>query len=38
MLSLSISPEAETDLDEIWVHIASRDAMIADRQIEAIGS
>ena len=36
MLSLFISPNAEADLDDIWSFVASRDALVADRLIDAI--
>ena len=36
MLSLFVSPDAETDLDDIWTFVASRDALVADRLVDSI--
>ena len=36
MLLLSISPDAENDSDDIWTFVASRDALVVDRLINAI--
>ncbi len=36
MLLLFVSPDAETDLDDIWTSVASCDAEVAGRLIDAI--